>query len=99
MTLLREVPSPTAVADVTRAATQRELNRRAVQAIDRRLTQLEHEHADFTRRLGNIEKAVNWLPTETQRVRARRRLRALGQNEQLDAFAGLHDVIDGTAAA
>jgi predicted nucleic acid-binding Zn-ribbon protein len=97
MPQLREHPPADTIAQVTRAATQRELNRRAVQAIDRRLTQLEHEHADFTRRLANIEKAVKWLPNETQRIRARRRLRALGHDQQLDAFAGLHDLIDDVA--
>jgi hypothetical protein len=90
--LLRGRPNPDAVASVNRHAA----TKRAGKALDRRLEQLEAEHAAFTRSLIAVEKAVRWLP-ETQRARARRRLRDLGHERQLDPFQDLHAVLEDAA--
>ena len=84
MALLREVPSPDAVAAMNYGA----VAKRARDALDRRLDQLEHEHEQFLRTLAAVERAVQWLP-DAQRVRARRQLRQLGHDAQLDPFAKL----------
>lgn len=83
---------------ISRAEEQRDAARRAHAALNTRLEQLEAEHDAFQRTLVAVERAVKWLP-DRQRVRARARLRRLGFDQQPDAFEGLHDVIDGQAAA
>jgi hypothetical protein len=83
---------------ISPATNQRVAARRARTAFDTRIEQLEHENAALMRTLVNVEKAVKWLP-DSQRVRARARLRRLGLEGQPDAFEGLHDIIDGSAAA
>ena len=66
------------------------------EALDRRLDQLEAEHAEYTRTLHAVERAVRWLP-DAHRARARRRLRQLGHDEQLDALANLRDTLSDAA--
>ena len=93
MALLREVPSLDAVAAMNYGAAAK----RARKALDRRLDQLEAERAAYTRTLHAVERAVEWLPDETQRVRARRRLRQLGHDAQLDPFVNLRDTLSDAA--
>src|SRR5215216_1906815 len=96
MPLLREAPSPDALNHARRTKAQRELDKHAVEAFHRRVDQLEHRAAEQHHTLALIERAVRWLP-EPERRRARRRLRELGLDEQLDALAGLRDTIEDAA--
>jgi hypothetical protein len=69
------------------AARQIQIDRKAVAAFDRRLTQLEEQHAASMRTLRHIEKAVAWLPADS-RPGARRRLTEIGldpEQHTLDA--------------
>ena len=79
-----------------RQLNQAVLGKRARVALERRLDQLEAEHATFTNTLIAVERAVRWLP-ETHRARARRRLRELGHDHQLDPFEDLDAVLDDAA--
>ena len=92
MALLRERPAPDTVASINLQVRAKH----ARDALDRRLTQLEAEHADFQHTLAAVEQAVKWLP-DTERVRARRRLRDLGLAEQPDALRDLHHTLDDAA--
>jgi hypothetical protein len=86
MALLREAPTQDAVT----AMNQRLAAKRARDAFDRRLDQLEAEHAAFQSTLARVERAVRVL-SDRDRPRARRRLRALGHDAPLDALENLRD--------
>ena len=81
----------------TRQLKQAVVDKRARAALERRLDLLEDQHAHFTNTLIAIERAIKWLP-ETQRARARRRLRELGHDHQLEPFENLHAIIGDDAA-
>jgi len=98
MPLLREAPSPDALNHARHTKAQRDLDKRAVEAFHRRVDQLEHRAAEQHRTLALVERAVRWLP-EPERRRARRRLRQLGLDEQLDPFAALREAEHGLATA
>jgi hypothetical protein len=98
MALIREVPSPATIADVTRAVSQRDINRRAITALDRRLDQLEHQRQALTAGAHGCEKATLMLGPE-DRATALRRLRHITADIplQLDVFQELRASLDEAA--
>ena len=66
-------------------------------ALEARLKTLEAQHAEFQDALRETEQSVKLLP-DSHRVRARRRLRQLGLQEQPGPLADPRAVLDDGAA-
>ena len=96
MALLRESPPKDAVAAMRRTQHQRVTDQRARDALRRRLDRLERDTELLEQAVHQIEHAVPWLAPQ-DRPAARRRLRALGHGEQLDALRGLRDTLNNAA--
>ena len=84
-------------ATTSRTLEQRQNDRRARDALHRRLDQLDHDAITLTLAIHCAERAVVWLAPR-DRPLARRRLRKLGHDEQLDALGNLRDTLDDVAA-
>jgi hypothetical protein len=73
-----------------------ELHERARTALHTRLDRLERERLDLLHALDACERAIRWLRPQ-DRPPARRRLRQLGHDKQIDAFEGLRAVMEDAA--
>ncbi len=80
-------------AATSRTLEQRQHDRRARDALHRRLDQLDHDATTLTLAVHQVERAVPWLAPR-DRPLARRRLRELGHDEQIDALDGLRAMRD-----
>ena len=86
----------TATPVAHRTLEQRVAHKRAREALHRRLDMLEADLERIQHVVRQIERAIPWLAPR-DRARARRRLRELGHDQQLDAFADLHAVLEDAA--